>query len=369
MTLSRGSRWFLSFVVLALAGVAGALWWADTNVFVPDVEAGQPVDYTVERGQTVRGVGEDLAELGVVRNPVRFRLAADDAGLAEELQPGQFEFETGMDTEAVIEVLAAGPLAPPTVRFTVQEGLTVAQTLDRLDEQFDDHSVEDFREVLDERREAGEDGAGLLRLATWIPEPGDLDEDFEAYEGVLWPETYEVSDTADPREILQRMVDQLGAELAGLPPELVDELGGEALYERLIVASLIERETRVDAERGTVAGVIANRIEEGMRLQIDATVVYALGDDSNDIVSLDDLEIDDPYNTYVNDGLPPTPISGVGAASLRAAFEPEDVPFVFYVLDPACDGTHQFAETLDEHNSNVAAFRDAGRCQDEDLPS
>jgi cell division protein YceG involved in septum cleavage len=83
MALSRGSRWFVAFGMLALAGVAGGLWWADTNVFVDDVEAGQPVEYTVERGQSVRGVGEDLAEIGVLRNPVRFRLAADEAGLAE----------------------------------------------------------------------------------------------------------------------------------------------------------------------------------------------------------------------------------------------------------------------------------------------
>ena len=120
MGLSRGSRWFLAFGMLGLAGVAGALWWADTNLFDNGFEPGQPVEYTVERGQTVRGVGEDLAEVGVLRSPVRFRLSADDAGLAETLQPGLFELETGMEIDAVIEVLAAGPLAPPSVRFTVQ---------------------------------------------------------------------------------------------------------------------------------------------------------------------------------------------------------------------------------------------------------
>jgi UPF0755 protein len=369
MALSRGSRWFLAFGVLALAGIAGALWWADTNLFADEVEAGQPVEYTVERGQSVRGVGDDLADLGVLSNPVRFRLAADDAGLADELQPGQFELETGMEIEEVIDVLAAGPIAPPTLRFTVQEGLTVDQTLARLDEQFEAFSTEDFREVLDARRGAGENGPDLLRIPGWVPEPAEVDEDFEAFEGVLWPQTYEVADTADPLEVLQRMVDQLDSEFDQLPEEIRGGIGGEAIYDRLIVASLIERETRVDEERGTVAGVIANRLDEGMRLQIDATVVYAVDGGATDVVLLEDLEVDDPYNTYVVDGLPPTPISGVGSAAFRAAFDPEDVPFRYYVLDPACDGTHRFAETLDEHNANVADFRDAGRCQDEELPA
>lgn len=359
----------MAFSVLALAGVAAGLWWADTNVFVDDVEPGQPVEYTVQRGQSVRGVGEELAELGVLSNPVRFRLAADDDGLADRLQPGLFEFETGMEIEQVIAVLGDGPLAPPTLRFTVQEGLTVDQTLDRLGDQFEAYTAEDFQAVLDDRRAAGENGAELLSLPAWIPEPGEVDEAFQAFEGVLWPQTYEVADTAGPLEILQRMVDQLELELAQVPDAQRAEIGDAGIYDRLIVASLIERETQVDAERGTVAGVIANRMEQGMRLQIDATVVYAVGGGATDIVRTEDTEIDDPYNTYVVDGLPPTPISGVGSAALRAAFDPADVPFLFYVLDPTCDGSHRFAETLDEHNVNVAAFRDGGRCQGEELPS
>jgi UPF0755 protein len=103
-------------------------------------------------------------------------------------------------------------------------------------------------------------------------------------------------------------------------------------------------------------------MDEGMRLQIDATVLYARGEHT-DRVLFEDTEIDSPYNTYAIDGLPPTPISGAGRAAIEAAFDPEDVSYRYYVLDPACDGTHVFADTLDEHNSNVAAFRDAGGCR------
>jgi UPF0755 protein len=414
VALSPGSKWFMAVGLLVVAAGAAGIWWLDNNVFVPDVEPGQEVEYEVSRGQTVRAVGEDLAELGVVRSAVRFRLAAEDAGLAQVLQPGTFEFLTGMTNEEAIEVLAAGPLAPPTVRFTVQEGLTVAQTLERLADQFVDHSVSDFRDVLDARIEAGENGAGVLQLPDWVPEPADMvADDIEPFEGLLFPETYDVADDAGPQAILQRMIDQLTTTVNNLPDDLLarvdtrpypratDEedgeddgeaaddpadddadadaeadgdaeaaeelegLGGRRLYDALIVASLIERETRVDDERGVIAGVIENRLADGMRLQIDATVVYAMGGGPTAIVLLEDLEVDHPANTYQIDGLPPTPIAGAGAASFRAALDPADVPYFFYVLDVACDGSHVFAETGDEHDTNVAAFRDAGRCQEE----
>ncbi len=364
MTLSRGSRWFLAFGLLGLAGVAAALWWLDTSFFVSP-EAGVPVEYTVERGQSVRSVGDELQELGVVRSSFRFRTTAEDADLPARLQPGTFELETGMEIDDVIAVLAAGPLSPPTIRFTVPEGLTIAQTLERLAAQFPSHDEQAFRDVLDARLAAGENGPGVLRLPPWWPDVQELDEIVrEPFEGLLWPQTYDIEDVAPPLQIMQRMVQQLELEVAAVPQEDVaaTEALGIGTYETLVMASLIERETRVNDERPTVAGVIANRLAEGMRLQIDATVVYALGGEVDQIVRLEDLEVDLPHNTYRRDGLPPTPISGVGTASLRAAYAPADVTYRFYVLDPACDGRHRFADTGAEHEANVAAFREAGRC-------
>lgn len=359
MTLSRGSRWFLAFLALGLAGVATLVWWLDVSVFDDGVEPGQPVEYTVQRGQTLRSVGDDLAELDVVRSSVRFRLAAGE-DLASSMRPGVFEFETGMSVDEALAVLEAGPVAPLTVRFTVPEGLTVDQSLERLAEQFTGYDLADFAAVLEARTTAGENAPGVLALPGWVPEPAEVDEAVSPYEGLLWPQTYDVRDDAEPLAILQRMVDQLSSEMA------VHDLAPAARYEALTLASLVERETRVDEERRRIAGVITNRLEEGMRLQIDATVVYALGGGPTDQVLLDDLEVDSPYNTYLIDGLPPGPISGVGSASLQAAVDPADVEDRFYVLDPACDGTHRFAETADGHQENVAAFREAGRCMDQD---
>ena len=301
MRLSRGSRWFLAFGLILVAGVVAGVWYLDTAVLDDGVEPGQPVEYTVQRGASVTRVGDDLADLGVVRSSFRFRSAAGEAGLAETLQPGVFELETGMGVDEAIRVLDAGPVAPPTIRFTVPEGLTVAQTLERLAEQFPAHEVEDFRAILDARRDVDlEDEevsaelalSGLLEVPEWVPEPSQVTPDLEPFEGLLWPETYEVLDTASAQEVLQRMIDQLDVELAAVPEDLREGVPDEQLYDNLIFASLIERETRVDDERALLAGVIQNRLDQNWRLQIDATVVYALGGGPRDVVTFEDLEIE-----------------------------------------------------------------------------
>jgi len=374
VALSRGSKWFLGFLVVLGVGVGvGVMWLNDTLPERRPIAAGEAYLLTVESGESVRAVADRLAEAGVVRNATTFRIAAGDAELATRLRPGEYDLETGMDSESVILALLDGPDrgGPGSgVRFTVQEGLTVEQTLERLAAQFDDFEEAEFRAVLDERTEAGTNAEGVLQLPDWAPEPADAPAEVEEpYEGLLFPETYEVAGDATPLQVLQRMVDQLERVMDEVPAEQVTAAQDRGIdrFEMLTLASLIERETRVDDERRTVAGVIENRLADGMRLQIDATVIYAIGEPRN-VVLLEDLEVEHPYNTYRVDGLPPGPISGMGRASLTAAFEPEEVSFRFYVLTPECDGRHVFADTLDEHNVNVAAFRDAGRCQNEDVP-
>lgn len=367
--LSRGSRNFLIVLVVGIVAVVVAVLLIGDQLNPlggNGVEPGQPVELTVEPGQSVRAVGDQLVDLGVVSSGLRFRVAAEDAELASVLQPGTFELETGMSNDQAIEVLAAGPTAGAgnDVRFTVQEGLTVEQTLARLGEQFDEYTAEDFRAVLDERTEAGSNADGVLQLPDWVPEPAEAgDEVLEPYEGLLFPQTYDVRSDATARDVLQRMVDELARAADGVDEAERDALEARGLsrYEGLVLSSLIERETRVDDERETVSGVIANRLEDGMRLQIDATVLYARGEPT-DRVLIEDTQIDSPYNTYQVDGLPPTPISGVGNASFLAAYRPGETTARYYVLAPECDGTHRFADTLDEHNQNVQAFRATDGC-------
>ncbi len=186
----------------------------------------------------------------------------------------------------------------------------------------------------------------------------------EPYEGLLFPNTYDVFEDATPLDILQKMVNLLDQTVSAIPDDQLAAAEGRGLtiYDTLKIASLIERETRIDSERPTVAGVIQNRLDDGQLLQIDATVLYARGEHTQRVLTAD-TEIDDPYNTYKYDGLPPTPISNMGEASLRGAFAPEEHDLYYYVVAPGCEGPHLFAATLDEHNANVRAFREAGGCE------
>jgi UPF0755 protein len=327
---------------------------------------GDPVGYVVEAGATVTAVGSDLLALGVIDSSLRFRVEADAVDLARVLRPGRFQLALGMEEAAAVAVLAAGPaegLTRPTVTVTIIEGMLLADTLAAVAAALPDVAVADLETVLDATR-AGEEGG--LELPDWWPDPTAAPADVDLLEGLLWPETYELFADATPRAALQRLVDQTVTEMARIADGDLEVLGAvRTRHELLTIASLIERETQVDTERALVSGVIHGRLQDGMRLDIDATLSYAKGD-LRAVPLAVDRERDHPYNTYRIPGLPPGPISGVGRASLEAAADPEVTSLRFYVLAPACDGSQVFAETLSEHSRNVAAFRaarDAGACE------
>lgn len=364
MALSTGSKVFLIILVVVFSAIGGGLYYVNDQINGVPGE-GDPVTIEVPASATASSIGELLVEQGVVKNALAFRLIAKSRDLDRGLQAGSYELETGMSIDDAISVLLQGPAKPDQLRFRVEEGLPVVTILERLDAQFEQFSAADFRAVLNARREAGQNGDGLLRLPEWLPDLNSFGPEVrEPYEGILFPNTYDVFEDATPLDILQKMVDLLDDTVASIPEEqkAAAEARGLSTYDILTIASLIERETRVDAERAKVSGVIANRLANEQILQIDATVLYARGEHTQRVLT-SDTEIDDPYNTYKYAGLPPTPISNMGIASIRAAFSPEEHDLLYYVVAPECDGTHRFATSLDEHNRNVAAFREAGRCQ------
>jgi len=367
--LSPARRAGLVLGLLLLLAVAVSLWPSgdDVGSDVPGVLVpARPVSYEVAVGQTVRSVGDDLVELGIIDSSLRFRRLAEEQDLARRLRPGRYELETGMGEEAAIAALAAGPiegLRRPTARVQVIEGLLLADTLRAVAGALDHIEVADLEQVIESTR-AGE--AGGLVLPDWWPDVTDAPEGVDLLEGVLWPQTYEVFADASAREVLQRLVDETVREMARITDGDL-EVGGttRTRHELMVIASLIERETNVDSERPLVSGVIHGRLADRMRLEIDATLSYAKGDLT--AIPLDvDRRSDSPYNTYRVPALPPGPISGVGRASLQAAAAPETTSYRYYVLAPACDGSHVFAVTFAEHSRNVSAFRaarDAGACR------
>ncbi len=350
---STATKAVVGLLLALLLLVGGAIAYA-SYLMGGDPGGGEPVEVKVAEGETAATVGAKLHEKDVIRSALAFRLKARSAQLDRRLQAGVYELETGMSVDEAISRLLAAPI-PEGMRFTVPEGLTVAATLERLAQQTP-HTVDDYRRVLD---------SGELELPDWVPPLDSLGAEIQQpYEGLFFPETYELRSEATPARVLQRLVDQLENVVDAIPDEHVAAMAdrGYTRYDVLIMASLVEREAQVDEERATVAGVILNRLQADRLLEVDASVAYALGKQGQRI-TFDDLEADSPYNTYENLGLPPTPIAAPGRAAIEAAFNPEEHDFLFYVRKDA-EGRHAFAETFEEHQRNVARYRDFQRLQE-----
>lgn len=367
MELSTGSKAFIGVLLVLVVGVLGALQWANSQLQPEEGVESVPVTFEVELGTSRSQLSQQLEDANIVRDATTFDLYARQDGFFSTLEAGTYELRTGMSADEVVEVFRAGPVRPEETEFRIEEGLSQALTLERIAEQFDHITVADLEAVLTERLDAGQNAEGVLQIPEELPDPSSFGPEVRyPFEGLLFPETYRVETGASPQAVLQRTIDQLAGELELISAEerqfLEDR--GLSLYDGLVIASLVERETRVDEERAKVASVIYNRLEEGMPLQIDATVLYALGRWKERVLT-EDTTVESPYNTYQVQGLPPTPISGFGRASLQAALNPADTTFRYYVLTAECDGSHVFADTLDEHNANVAEFRAAGGCRDD----
>jgi len=334
--------------ILVIAGasylgrtVGDALGEQDVGDAPVDVEPGQPVTIEIPTGSTGQDIGAILAAQGVVRSALEFEVAVRNVDAAQRLQAGTYEMVTLMDPADVVAQLVSGP-APSVYRVTVIEGLRIGEILTTLAESTP-HDYAEYESAL-------LDGSVNSSLRDMPAQP-----ELSDWEGLLFPDTYEFSRTAGPEAILQRMASTMEQRVNSVDWTTFEALGYTP-YQGVILASLIETEVRVEEERAVVASVIYNRLAEGMPLDIDATVLYALG--TRDVAEFN-RDVDSPYNTYLVTGLPPTPIAAPGRASLEAAAAPATSEFFFYVLSDT-EGRHAFATTLDEHNANVAQAREDG---------
>jgi UPF0755 protein len=332
MALSRSSRRFLT--VLVLLGLAV---WLGLRSLAPatggEVEPGRRVAVHIRRGSDASSVGDLLARKGVLDSTAAsaFKIKTRFDPRGEQIQAGDYVLQTGMDSEEALEVLSEGPILPDVYRITIPEGLDVDQTLATVAQQ-SPFSAGRLRRVLDD-----------VRLPSWVPDV--LPRGADPYEGVLFPETYDFSEQTSPEELLTRLVQQTESVMRELPPNPL-----LSPYQVLITGSLIEREALLAAEQRRISSVVHNRLRRGMLLQIDATVLYALGN-HKERLNYQDLRVASPWNTYKRPGLPPTPISGAGEAALLAAADPADEPYLYYVVVDPDTGRHGFSRTLREHNA------------------
>jgi UPF0755 protein len=314
-------------LALLLLGILYGIYLLVSAVFGSGEE--EPVTVTVEQGDTLSSVADKLEAAGVIESSNLFKLETRIQGGDTEIKAGEYRFVPGEDSEQILETLSSGE-SVSAFNITVPEGLTLEQTA-RVVEEEGGVPAEEF-EAAAGRTDYGYD---------FLEDPA-----IRTTEGFLFPKKYEFERGVDATLIVDRLLRQYLLEKEGLDFAEAQDRFNLTEYELVTVASLVEKESANPEERPLIAGVIYNRIRSDMPLQIDATVQYALGKAKEDL-KLDDLDVDSPYNTYKNRGLPPGPISSPSRGSIQAALEPAETDYLYYVLE--ADGEeHYFTEDYDE---------------------
>ncbi len=295
-------------------------------------------------GADAAAISELLHSEGLIRNQQIFQLYARLQGLGHRFIAGTYKLSPSLSLVQIAEKLASGDVYTDTIWFTIPEGFTVKEIALRLEEK----GLVESSAFLDFARRPS---AGILESFPFLQEVTDPQIEYRL-EGYLFPDTYEVSSESSVEEIVALMLRRLEQIVTAADQQRIAELNSN-LHEILTIAAMVEREARVAHERPLIAGVIYNRLEIGMLLQIDATIQYALGE-TKEFLTFKDLEIESPFNTYRYTGLPPGPIAAPGAASIAAALYPEASDYFFYNYKYDSSGEHFFSHTLKEHLANVA---------------
>lgn len=331
-------KWLFSAILLFLLLAGGAFYIQ--HELKPPVSEGRAVTLEITKGSTTGDISQMLQQNGLIKNAFVFRLWVYSQGAAGKLKAGTYLIKQGLSSHEILALLTNGNGASNTVRFTIPEGFTLEQTADLLGEK----GIVNKEKFI---KAADEDTFDLPFLKNIPQTPGVK----HRLEGYLFPDTYEIYKGATEHEIILLMLKQFDDSLT---PEMRKKISaqGMTLPQVVTVASLVEREARVAKERPVIAGVIYNRLHKQppMMLQVDATVQYVLG--HKEELTLQDLQIDSPYNTYKNFGLPPGPIASPGLDSLMAAIAPEHNDYFFYVTKKDGSGEHFFAKTYEEQLRN-----------------
>ncbi len=332
----RRSRLVGYFLVAVFALVIGAgVGYA--RAYFSDGEVGDTVTVVVEEGSSLQGIADQLEEKGVVKHARAFVIRADADGYATRFMPGTYSFHVNEPYDVLVAKLLKG-VKPPTVKVSIPEGSTLRQAAEIVSGEVESISRDEYIDV-------ARDDPPPFRLEGY--------KKGTTLEGMLFPATYEVL----PKEASARsfVKDQLRTFDAYFAKVDLSRAAAANLteYDVVIIASMIDREALVPAERPVVAAVIWNRLRTDMLLQIDATIQYALGE-TKPVLTYDDLEIDSPYNTYKYAGLPPTPISNPGLAALKAAADPSADKYLYYVARNDGTGRHYFSTSYDQFLADKA---------------
>lgn len=325
----------LVLVLLIAVIIAGAGYKYIHGIGEPlDSSSQEKISVDIPSGSGTAAIGRILEEDGVIKSARQFKIKSRMDKNDGKYRTGVYELSPSMDMDEIMQILMDG--SQNTLRFMVPEGYTLKQIADKFAET-GNGTAEDF---LNETQNGNFDF-----------EYNDQMVDGEKrYEGFLYPDTYEIYKNESAHGIIQRMLTRFEQVYDAAADEATVDTSKYSVFDLVTVASLIEREVKLDEERPLVASVIYNRLNKNMKLQMCSTVQYALGTPKARLMN-SDLKIDSPYNTYQNAGLPAGPIASPGQASISAALHPADTDYLYFVLTSAGSGKHNFAATGDDFNS------------------
>lgn len=329
-------RSVLILVIVVVLGIVLAVAVPILNA--PKLQPGETVSVTIPEGSNTKTIAKLLRENKVISNAWMFLISVKRSEYSGKLRYGTFEFSGGMDTDEIIRTLAQEGAKKDTLTVTIPEGYSVERIIKRCIES-GLASEEEFEAAL----KADYDFAYLEEIPKKEGQKYRL-------QGFLFPSTYEFYKNASAQDVVKTMLGEFEKQYAAVSKDF------KGVYDVVTKASLIERESKIDSENTTIAGVIENRLKKGMRLQIDASVVYAITDGQYDVTRVlnKDLQTNSPYNTYTNKGLPVGPICNPGIEAIKGALNPEQHNYLYYHTDEAKkDGSHIFTETFDEHKATM----------------
>lgn len=369
----------LTFLVVLLFLAGGVIVWG-TNQYSAEGPLDEAICVQVPSGSNMRRVSKNLEREGAISSSSIFRMGADYSDKTSLLKAGSFLVPASSSMEEIVDIVTRGGASTCGTEIVYRVGVTrtLAQVreLDPATGRFEqlasfEPAVEDTPAVYTETREQSDtqyrvvisEGVTSWQVVQALNALEFMDGQVDEIppEGLLAPDSYQVSAGDSVAELLAQMQSAQERTLAEAWASRADGLPLDSPEEALILASIIEKEASTSDERFDVASVFVNRLNQGMRLQTDPTVIYGVTEGRGVLgrgLRQSELRADNPWNTYVIDGLPATPIANPGAGSIEAALNPADTDYIFFVaktLDPR-DG-HNFAVTLAEHNDNVAIYR------------
>ncbi len=326
-------KYILLFLVFFVAFFANSYYKQSVGAMA--MENGQAITIEVPPRASTDKIANLLFDNGLIMNQFIFKYHVKKLEADGKLKAGNFDLNTNMKLDDIINSLTVSQKSSNTVRFTIPEGYELKQVAEKL---ANENIIDKDRFLeLSGNKSNFEEKYEFLTLL----------EDGQSLEGFLFPSTYEIFKDSTEEVVIEKMLSQF-EKIYKIDIEPTIEDSDLDLNQIITLASMVEREAVVDKERAIMAGVLYNRLEINMPLQIDATVQYALGERKERLL-YKDLEIESPYNTYLYKGLPPGPISSPGENSIIATMNPSDSDYFFYVLKGDNTGEHTFTKTFNEH--------------------